>query len=154
MNRRLLELWRARQPSAFYARSEEEWLADTDVFFALLDSIWVRSRHLIHFRSGPDIVKASDYLPGWALPAGILRTDLLGYEKQASKIVAHLLRKSDVPSALSAAMPVDVIHGFTSLLSATPKGHVLHGVLDESLYAAERAWHSTSMKRATVQRRL
>lgn len=114
---------------------------ELETVWAWIDSTWIRGRHLIHFLlnwRGSDVVRANQYLDGWELAPGDLRDALIGFEKQASQRVAHLLRDPVADAGLSVGMPGMVLLGFKELRAAAPPGHVLHEALDEAFGVADR----------------
>jgi hypothetical protein len=150
LTHRTVDAMEARPGSAFFDRPEQEWTDDMDSIRAWLDSTWIRGRHLIHFLlnwGGRDTVRADEYLPGWRLTDDELRTALVGFAKQASKIVAHQLRQPDAQPGLWSGMPAIVLLGFEDLLSAAPEGHVLHEALDEAVALAQRLREERTVER-------
>ena len=120
-------------------RSPLEALLERDVLWALMESAWTRGRVLIEFLLGwgTSAVHAGDYLPGWELPVGPLREELIDMWRRASKVVVHRVRDPGQYRGLTAGMPSAVLRGFQALLDAAPPGHLLHDAFDDAVDRAK-----------------
>lgn len=126
----------------WWDRPESEITTDNESWFAWHDSMWLRGRILMRFVlnwSNGNEAYARQYLPSWKLPDGALRTALIGFEKQASEHIAHVIRKPTTERGLWLGMPRVVVDAYRQLVDKAPPTNALHEWLSEAVAEAEAA---------------